>query len=261
MSETPTWVDGLIRWLDARVYRLRAVVPGVVDKVASTGDREQSIDVQSATPDLVAGEAEPADITPDTPMLNLTSGGFFLLMPVAAGDEVLGLCADRATGDWITTRTPGQVDEVNGGRAHVLSDMLALPFGISAPSGADAVWSGLVLGGPAGKAIELDDRGEIIITKQGDPIATITMDKAGSVLIEVAMGQSVNIGGPAALSLTKWLALETAVGALLDAGAAAVGSPADPAGENAGAAFALAKAAWELAIGVNSPETTKTKGE
>lgn len=188
------YLDDLVLWVQSHVYRLRAVVPGVVNAVATSNDREQMIDVQSATPDLVAGESAGPDITPDTPLLNMTSGGFYLLMPVAAGDEVLGLCADRATGDWITTRTPGQVDEVNGARAHVLSDMLALPMAISAPSGAPATWSGLVIGGPEGPAIELASDGPLTITKQGVAVATITMDAAGAVIVEAAPGQKIQLG-------------------------------------------------------------------
>lgn len=188
------YLENLIIWMKSNAYRLRTVVPGVVDAVATSNPREQNIDVQSATPDLVAGEAAPTDITPDTPMLNFTSGGFFVLMPVATGDEVLGLVADRATGDWITTRTPGQVDEVNGERAHVLSDMLAVPFAISAPSGAPVNWDKLTIGGPAGVAIELEDTGPLTITKRGVAVATVTMDAAGSVSIQSAAGQKILLG-------------------------------------------------------------------
>lgn len=187
----------MIRWRESIMYRLRTIVPGVVNSVATSSAREQMVDVQSATPDLVAGEAAPTDITPDTPMLNMTGGGFFVLMPVAAGDEVLGLVADRATGPWITTRTPGQVDEVNGARSHVLHDMLAVPFGITAPSGAPETWAGLAIGGPAGVAIELDSVGALTLTKQGTPVASISMEASGSIVVEPADGQTIKLGAAA----------------------------------------------------------------
>ena len=244
------YLDDLVLWVQSHVYRLRAVVPGVVNAVATSNDREQMIDVQSATPDLVAGEAAPTDITPDTPLLNMTSGGFYVLMPVAAGDEVLGLCADRATGDWITTRTPGQVAEVNGARAHVLSDMLALPMSISAPSGAPTTWSGLVIGGPEGPAIELADDGPLTLTKQGVAVATVELTAAGAIVITAAPGQSVEAGGTA--SLAKYQQLVTAIDATL---AALVAAGAGPAFTGAG----TAQTAWNAAKA--AIETVVTKGQ
>lgn len=252
------WVEGMIIWKNAALQRVRTIVPGLVDKVSSTGGREQFADFNPGIADLVAGEAAPTAISEGSPMMNLASGGFYFLMPVNPGDETLGLVVDRATGEWIESRTPGEADVVNGERSKVLSDVVLTPWSITAPNGAPETWDRLTIGGPSGVALEVTTGGEVTITKQGTPAATVTMAASGSVTIEVVGGQSVNIGGPAALSLTQWQALSSAMTAMFTAGSAAgTGAP----GTTGKLAFDAAKIAWDLAIGINSPETQKAKGE
>jgi hypothetical protein len=255
-----TFVENMMGWVRGHVRAVRTIVVGKI-VAFEDGTRERTADFNPGISDLQAGTATPISMTPDAPVLFLAGGGFAVLLPSAADDEVLGLVSDRATGLWRQNREVGEADEINGKRAHNMSDVLLTQFSMTAPTGAPATWDHYMVIGPGGKAIEVNTDDSIVLTKQGSTVATITMAASGSVTIDVAVGQSVNVGGPGALTLTKWAALETAVGALLDAGAAAVGSPADPAGENAGAAFALAKAAWEIAIGLNSPEALKAKGE
>lgn len=207
------FVQGMVDVFNAQDYKRRTVVPGVLDSTPETGAREQKANFQPGIADLQGTEAAPAAITPDAPMLNLTSGGFYFLMPASNGDEALGLVCDRASGPWVSTRIPNGVDQTNGKRSKDLSDVMLTPFAITAPSGAPGQWTGMVIGGPAGEALELSTAGEVTITKQGTPVATITMGAAGSVTIEVAGGQSVNIGGAAAVALAKAQALIDAIDA------------------------------------------------
>lgn len=255
------WVDNMRRWLAAQIYTVRTVVPGLIDSITNESGRERDADFQPGIGDLVAGQTQTQDITPGAPVLTLAGGGYFVGLPSLPGDEVLGLASDRPMGPWRDSKTPGQADPIVGKGGKSLTDVALAPFTMTAPSGAPDSWDGLTIGGPAGPALELDDAGAITITKQGVPVATLEMDSGGSVTISVEAGQSVNLGGALAVALTQWAALSSAMTALLSAGAGAVGSPGDPAGENAGVAFGIAQGAWEFAIAGNSPAAQKAKGE
>lgn len=254
------WVEGMIIWANARNQRVRTVVPGVVDKISSTGDREQFADLNPGIADLIGGEAAPTAITEGAPMMNLASGGFFMLMPINPGDETLGLVVDRASGEWVESRTPGQADQVNGERSKVLSDVVLTPWSITAPEGAPTTWDRLTLGGPSGVALEVTTGGEVTLTKQGAPVATISMEASGSVTIDVESGQSVNLGGAAAAALAKYQDLITAVDAAITAAITAAAPLVPPNGGDGGtAAFTAFQTAWD---GLKANITTqKAKGE
>ncbi len=141
-----------------------------------------------------------------------------------------------------------------------LSDRVAL--GVSSVAGRPATASGdSVQWTGSGHSVLLEEDGDLTITsKDGSTVVlgsagqiTISAGPLASVTVNVDVGQSVNVGGPGAVALTKWQALLTAMTALLAAGALAPGS--------GGAAFALAQTAWQNAIGLLSPATTKAKGE
>lgn len=242
-------------------YNRRTVVPGLVDEVETASPREQKVNFRVGIADLAGGEPEDLGIAPTVPMLSIGGGGFFLLLPAAEGDESMGLVVDRASGLWQSTKTPGEADRVNGKRSKVLADLAATPFQFTAPTGAPTTWDSLILGGPAGVAIEIAKLGPVTITKQGVAVATITMSESGAVTIAAANGQLITLGGVLADFLAKWPALSAAVTALLNAGVNFAGTPADPLGENAGLAFAAALVAWQAAIGSNSPSTTVVKGQ
>lgn len=130
-------------------------------------------------------------------------------------------------------------------------------------AGDTAVWT------VSGHKIVLENDGDLTITsKEGATVTlatgggiTITAGTGTSVTINVDTGQSVNIGGLLALALTIWPHLSSALTAMLNAGVAFVGTAGDPAGLNAGAAFAAALAAFNLSVGANSPMAQKAKGE
>jgi hypothetical protein len=248
-------VEAMIVTIDARAYARRTAGPGLADAVVTAPEREQSVDFQPGIPDLAGGQADVPGLTPSAPVLNFASGGFFVLMPVAAGDEVFSVVSDRTTGVWRDTKNPQQVDPINGKRTGSLSDACLFPFAFTAPTGAPSSWSSLLLGGPAGVALEVETDGSVTITKQGTPAATITLDAAGSVTIEVIAGQSVKLGGAGAVELAKAQALESAIDALIAAG---VGAGTGTPGTTGTLAFTAAQTAWNLAK--SAIPTTLAKG-
>lgn len=242
----------LIQWADARNRRTRTIVPGVVAKPGTAEPGEQAVDFLPAIADLADGKPVPPSITPGAPMMNIAAGGFYVLLPILPADETLGLVCDRATGEWVQSRIPGQADLINGDRSKVLSDIVCTPFMITAPEGAPPTWDHLVIGGVLGPAFELTTAGAVTITKGGATVATISLDEAGSVTIDVVPGQSVNLGGAAAVALAKNDALVAAIDVFI---AALVAAGSGPTYAGAGAA----QTAWN---GVkNTFATTKAKGE
>ena len=252
-----SFIDGVLKVIRSRLYDHRTCTPGKVDTVDLTSAlREQSVSFEPGIPDLMAQTADPKGPTPSAPVLSIAMGGFYMLLPAAAGDEVLGLVSDRPLGVWRGTKSTTQVDKIFGLRTGSLSDVMIAPLAITAPAGAPVIWDGLVIGGPEGPAIEITELGEVTITKQGIPVATITMDAAGSVTIEVIPGQSVNVGGPAAVALAKWAQLDAAITAMFVAGiSAGTGAP----GTTGTLAFTAAQTAYN-ALAPAVP-TTKAKGE
>jgi hypothetical protein len=248
------FIENARNWMRSRLRSVRTVVPG---KITATedGTRERSADFTAGIADLIAGEASPASVTPDAPMLFQSGGGFAVLLPSAADDEVLGLVSDRAIGPWRQDRDVGGVDEINGKRSHNMSDVLLTQFSMSAPSSAPATWDHYMVIGPGGKAIEVNTDDSIVLTKQGEVIATITMAASGSVSITVVDGQTVDVGGAGALALAKAQSLQDAL-LLACADVAAPGGviPQDG-GLKAFATFALALATLATDVG-----TTRARG-
>lgn len=247
-----TGIQNLIDWLNARNLRVRTVVPGKAEAAPTASAREQTVDFASGVADLEAGEEAPPGVAPDAPVLSMSGGGFFCLLPVSQGDEMLGLCSDRSLAEWIPSRQVGQADKINGKRSKVLSDILLTQFSITAPPGAPETWDHLVIGGPLGVGVEIFANGRMLLTKSGGTVATIDMSVPGSVTIEVQPGQSVNIGGPAAVTLPKWDQLEAALDAFI---AALVAAGSGPTYAGAGAAQGV----WQGAK--TTVGCSKAKGE
>lgn len=196
----------------SKLYERRTIVPGLTEELSpeevleTVPAREQWMNFRLGIADLTNGEPDDHGLVPDAPMLNLASGGFFVLMPL--GGETMGLVVDRAAGRWRANKTPGQADRTNGRRSHSLSDLCATPFQYTAPDGAPPSWDGLVLGGPAGVAIDVATDGVVTITAQADIPAnasTITMTPSGDITISVGAGNSVNAGGVLQLTLAQAL--------------------------------------------------------
>lgn len=218
----------LVPWLTSRLYSVRTIVPGKLDALEA-GIREQSADFEPGIADLVAGEPDPQSITPGAPVMNIAGGGYYFLLPTSQGDEVLGLVSDRPTGLWRQNRETGDASKINGQGAHDMSDVMLTPFAITAPPGAPDTWDHPIIGGPQGPAFEVESDGKVTLTKGGTPVATITMDSAGTITIEVEAGQTVKLGGASATlgvarqtdttgadtAMTAWIASVQAITAAL----------------------------------------------
>jgi len=169
--------------------------------------------------------------------------------------EPYGLAGQAASSDALVFAPGGDSDSLTA----LLSSVAGRPT--TAP-GDKALWTA------AGHVVYLDDDGGLTITSKDGAVielptnGKITINAAALAGIEVyvGVGQTVKIGDALAEALTKWSALSSAMTAMFNAGIGFVGVPADPAGENAGFAFAAAQAAWAIAIGANSPATTKAQG-
>lgn len=222
-----------------------------------------TVEGQTAVPDLLPdGSPSQPSLVSRAPVWYPGGGGFFIRYPLTVGDIALGIASDRSLAAWGLTRTPGPQSAPTFPHYHNISDTQILP--VTDQPGIDEGDPGLatdfVIGGPAGEAFRVGTPGEVTITKSGATVATITLDAAGAITLTPAAGQSVNVGGDAATALTLWAQLSAAMTSMLNAGAGAVGVSGDPSGENAGAAFAAAQGAWELAISGASPATTTAKG-
>lgn len=252
----------IVNVIDTRIAAARTVVPGKVTALDREAESERDATFESGVGRRQGGEETADGLTPSVPVLALGGGGFNLHIPLAAGDETLGLVSDRPLGAWRQDRTPGK-SPAFGARHHNLSDTLLIPFAITAPAGAPTdADPDLVISGPDGDAVRIAKADNAVtITKQGEPdtLATITLAASGSIEIAVADGQAVVIGGDAALSdfLVKVTALETALGAMLDAGGATPPSPM--LGTNGALAFQAAKAAFDLAVAAMPLGTDKLK--
>jgi len=169
--------------------------------------------------------------------------------------EPYGLAGQAASSDALLLAPGGDIDN----QTALLSSVAGRP---ATDPGDKALWTA------GGHVIYLDDDGGITITSKDGAVielpangkVTINAAALAGIEIYVGGGQTAKIGDALAEALTKWQALSAAMTAMFNAGIGFVGVPADPTGENAGLAFAAAQAAWALAIGANSPATTKAQG-
>jgi hypothetical protein len=242
-----------------QLENVRTCTPLVVTAFTPGGSAlSATCECQPAVPDTLPN-GNPGKVVPvlsERPVWYPGGGGTFIYWPVVTGDVALGLVSDRSLAAWSLSRTPGLPSAPELPHFHQISDTQVLPLtdrpGI--PDGDPGLATDLIMGTAAGVALRIAGAtGEITITT---PAATVTVAVDGTITLE---GPTVNVGGLAAVNLPKWPQLEAAVDAMLAAGVLFVGTPADPSGENAGAAFAAAQAAWEAAKG--AVPTTKAKGE
>lgn len=258
----PVFSQVMIDLAESRVANARAVVPGKAQTVERAEAGERDVEFLPGIARRQAGELVADGPVPRAPVLVLGGGGWATSFPFEQGDEGIGLVVDRNSQRWRQNREVGDAHSFD--RAHDLSDTFVLPMSITPAAGApsDPAGDWVLSNTEGGERLRLSrETGQITLTKpslSGTPAATITMGADGSVTIEVAAGQSVNIGGPAALPLTKWSALSSAMTAMFAAGASAGTGPPGTTGK---LAFEAAEIAWDLATGASSPEAQKAKGE
>jgi hypothetical protein len=251
-------IEAIAVVIDEKIRNARTVVLGKIAAIARQALGEMDVDFDAGIGSRRGGEEKGDGQAPSAPVAFPGGGGFSMRWPMTAGDECLAVCSDRNSERWRQTKLVGQAHSLDQ-RHHDLSDAVVLPFRITPPTpqppasvtDEDEDW---VLQGPVGDALRVGPDGVLTLTKAGVVSATITLSASGSVAIDVPTGQSVTIGGPAALSLTNWAALSSAMTSMLNALVAAGAGPAFT-------GATTAQTAWNTAIGLNSPETLKAKGE
>lgn len=97
----------------------------------------------------------------NVPVCQPRGGGFFVSMPIQAGDYVLLVFADRALDTWLSS---GKVSDPIDLRQHDINDAIAIP-GVfpSASAVGDASGSNLVIGKDGGSLITIKGNGEIVL--------------------------------------------------------------------------------------------------
>lgn len=235
---------------------LRTATPlHVVAWVPGSATLPATCEATPAVPDLLPnGTAGTPTLLSARPVWYPGGGGFCMHWPMQPDDLALGIVSDRSLAAWSLSRAPGPQSAPTFPHYHNISDTQALPFTDTpgVPEGDAGLATDFILCSPAGVAIRVSPLGEVTIETAA---ATVTVAVDGTITLD---GTSVLGGGVGALALAKAEALTAAVDAMLAAGVAAVGVPADPDGENAGVAFGLAQTAWS---GLKSTiATTKMKG-
>ncbi len=242
---------------EAELRTERSIMPGKLGNVTRQGEREIDADFDAGVADLVAGEADPGTPSADAPRLTLAGGGYYVCLPAVLGDEGLGLVSDRTLDTWRETRTPGEAPVLE--RFKDDSDLLIAPLMIAAPPGAPLTWDHLIIGGPAGPAIEIGTDNSVVLTKGGDPVATIEINAAGEINLTPAAGQSANIGGVGAVELAKAQIIQAIQTAMQDAVTAAA-PIVPPAGDGGTAGFTAMLASFGAAAAGNVLQTLIAKG-
>ncbi len=250
--------------VDDKLRNCRTIVPGKVAAVARTTLGEVDVDFDAGIGKRVGGEECGDGQVPSAGVYQLGGGGFSMRFPLAEGDEVLAVCADRNTERWRQTKIVGQAHSLSE-RHHDLSDAGVLPMRLtpptpSAPATVTNETTDWVLQSAKGDVIRVSPDGPLTLRKgpDGATLATIEMLASGSILIAVPTGQTIKAGDELAEALVKVSRLEAAMTAMLTAGGAV--APTPMAGTNGALAFQAAKIAWDSTIAGAPLDTVKLLG-
>ncbi len=154
---TPSLSELLAVHADTTRRSVNVALPGRVEKYDSA---EQKADVKPLVNNLTADRdgneiVEELPVIPGVPIAFPRAGGFFLTLPVKAGDLVTLIVCDRSVDNYKSGR--GVVTDPDDFRAHDWSDAIAIPgfypFGRSV--GDSGVSSNLVLGRENGAQIHV----------------------------------------------------------------------------------------------------------
>jgi len=143
VSGTPELADLLQDAATQALFELHTAMPGQIVSVYADGNR-QFADVRPCLRRALATEEDQAQplaeedlpVLPRVPIGYPQGGGFFVSLPMAAGDFVLLVFAERSIDRWIATAKKSSQGTVSTGDVgmHTLDGAIALPLG-PAPSG------------------------------------------------------------------------------------------------------------------------------
>jgi hypothetical protein len=170
MTVTPSELDIIQRALDAALSELHTCMPAEVVRVHAGDHKRQFVDVQPSLQRRAPNEDghvvdETLPVIPMVPVGYMQGGGFFISMPIAVGDFVLLVFAERSLDQWLQTARKGSQRAITPGDVgtHTLEGAVALPCG---PAPRSALLAGvhatdLVIG-------HVNGTGQIHITPTGE---------------------------------------------------------------------------------------------
>lgn len=168
MTVMPSDLDIQLALLRSQLTDLHTCMPAEVVAVRDGKDARQFVDVlpllQRAVIDADGEQLdEPYPVIPMVPVGYVQGGGFFLSLPLKAGDVVLVVFAERSLDAWIESADPGKQSPIVPGdlAMHTLQGAIALPCG---PAPRAALLQGV------------DAADMVIATSSGTVLARFTAD-------------------------------------------------------------------------------------
>jgi hypothetical protein len=177
---TPSQLDLISAVVNSMLGNVHTCMPGEVVRVfADATNKGQFVDVlpslqRAAFDELGAPVNETLPIVPMVPVAYMQGGGFFISVPLAVGDFVLLLFAERSIDQWLQTAHKHSQRAVDPGDVglHPLEGAIALPCG-PAPrpellAGVDAL--DLVIARAGGPQLRVQHDGTVKVV--GDLVVT-----------------------------------------------------------------------------------------
>lgn len=191
MTITPSNLDVQDYALQTALSTLHTCIPAEVVRVHAGEHKLQFVDVlpglmRSATNEDGETVDEELPIIPMVPVAFMQGGGFFISVPLAVGDIVTIMFAERSLDQWIEVAKKGGGRAINPGdvSTHTLEGAIALPCG---PAPRSALLGGvsatdLVIGKDGGARIHIKGDGSIHL---GDDAGADFVALAGKVATEL----------------------------------------------------------------------------
>lgn len=209
-EHTPTLEDVLAEILDARSAEIRVALPG---KVVRYDAVKQVADIQPQLKDAYVndeGEVVARDfpVIPNVPVQFLRGGGFFVVVPIAAGDTGLLIFNDLPIDRW---RASGQASHPGDIRRHSLTSAVFVPGLVPAAGALTEAQANadLVLGKAGGLTARVTAAGLFQVGAGGDFVSLAALVKARLDLIQSKFDAhihtttaTVGLTGPAVVAPT-----------------------------------------------------------
>ena len=175
MSVTPSDLDIQRAAMQAELGDVHTAMPAEVLRVHAGEHGRQFVDVQPSLQRRAPNEDgvmvdETLPVVPMVPVGYMQGGGFFISVPLAAGDFVLLVFAERSLDQWLQTARKGSQRAITPGDmgTHTLEGAVALPCG---PAPRSALLEGVhaqnlvigVTGATAAKQIHITPDGAVLI--------------------------------------------------------------------------------------------------
>lgn len=165
---TPTQSEVIRAALDSWARGLHVALPG---RVESYDAAEQKADIKPMVKDLTPTRTgrellEIIPVIPNVPIVFPRAGGYFLTMPVRAGDFVLLVVCERSIDVWISS--DGGEKNPDDFRTHNLSDAVAIPglYPFSQSIGESGIDVNGVLGREGGPTVHLKPDGSVHLSQE-----------------------------------------------------------------------------------------------